>query len=110
MTGHYVLSPRAQTDLDEIWDYSAGTWGTDQAASYARDLWHCVEALAAHPKMGQACTEIRPGYYKSRCGSHVVFYRLTAEGIDVVRILHERMDFERHIPQAQRARRPGRGG
>jgi plasmid stabilization system protein ParE len=26
------------------------------------------------------------------------FYRQTADGIDVVRILHERMDYERHIP------------
>jgi toxin ParE1/3/4 len=37
MKGHYVLSPREQTDLDEIWDYSADTWGIDQADSYTRD-------------------------------------------------------------------------
>jgi plasmid stabilization system protein ParE len=30
-------------------------------------------------------------------GSHFVFYRITAEGIDVVRILHQRMDFEQHF-------------
>ena len=46
----------------------------------------------------QECSHIRPGYHKIPCGSHVLFYRLTAEGIDVVRILHERMHFERHIP------------
>jgi len=81
MKGHYVLSPRAQTDLDEIWDYSADAWGTDQADIYTRDLWHRIETLAAHPNMGQACAHIRPGYYKSSCGSHVLFYRLIAEGI-----------------------------
>jgi toxin ParE1/3/4 len=48
--------------------------------------------------MGQDCSDIRAGYWKIPCGSHVLFYRLTAEGVDVVRILHERMDFERHIP------------
>lgn len=98
MKGRYVLSPRAQTDLEEIWDYSADTWGIDQADVYTRDLWQRIEALAEHPNMGQACANIRPGYYKSSCGSHVLFYRLTAQAIDVVRILHERMDFERHIP------------
>jgi plasmid stabilization system protein ParE len=41
---------------------------------------------------------LRAGYYKIPCGSHVLFYRLAADGIDVVRILHERMDNERHIP------------
>jgi toxin ParE1/3/4 len=48
--------------------------------------------------MGQDCSDIRAGYWKIPSGSHVLFYRLTADGIDVVRILHERMDFERHIP------------
>jgi toxin ParE1/3/4 len=47
--------------------------------------------------MGQDCSDIRAGYFKIPCGSHVCF-SLTGEGIDVVRILHERMDFERHIP------------
>ncbi|MFL6605065.1 MAG: type II toxin-antitoxin system ParD family antitoxin [Steroidobacteraceae bacterium] len=33
MTGHFVLTPRAQTDLDEIWDYTADHWGAFQATS-----------------------------------------------------------------------------
>jgi plasmid stabilization system protein ParE len=35
--------------------------------------------------------------YEHPVGSHVLFYRLTDDGIDVVRILHNRMDFERHL-------------
>jgi plasmid stabilization system protein ParE len=53
---------------------------------------------AARPAIGQECSDIRAGYYKISCGSHLPFYRLIAEGIDIVRILHERMDFARHIP------------
>lgn len=98
MTGRYVLSPRAQTDLDDIWDYTADRWGLDQAEAYTRDLWQRIEAAAARPAMGQDCSDIRPGYYKISCGSHILFYRLIADGIDIVRILHERMDFARHIP------------
>jgi toxin ParE1/3/4 len=45
---------------------------------------------------------VRPDYRKYPSGSHVLFYRLTDDGIDVVRILHERMDYERHIPSALR--------
>jgi toxin ParE1/3/4 len=41
---------------------------------------------------------VRRGYRQYPSGSHVLFYRFTADGIDVVRILHERMDYERHIP------------
>ena len=67
--GRFVLSPRAQTDLDDIWNYTAGRWGLDQAETYTRQLW-----------------------------DHILFYRLVAEGIDVVRILHERMDYDDHLP------------
>jgi toxin ParE1/3/4 len=98
MTGRYVLSPRARADVDDIWDYTADRWGLDQAETYTRDLWQRIEAVAAHPAMGEECSDIRAGYYKISAGSHVLFYRLIAEGIDIVRILHERMDFGRHIP------------
>ncbi len=98
MRGRFVLSPRAQADLDAIWDYSAKRWGIDQADAYTREIWQRIEKVATSPTMGQACFDIRPGYYKISCGSHFLFYRLLGHGIDVVRILHERMDFERHIP------------
>ena len=34
MTGHFVFTPRAQSDLDEIWDYTADRWGLEQAETY----------------------------------------------------------------------------
>jgi toxin ParE1/3/4 len=98
MRGRYVLTPRAQADLDHIWDYTTERWGVDQAETYTREIWQRIEKVAARPAIGQACSDIRAGYYKISCGSHFVFYRITADGIDVVRILHERMDFERHVP------------
>jgi len=98
MTGSFVLSPRAQKDFEEIWDFTAERWGLDQAESYAYDLWSRIKAIAANPVLGQDCSNIRPGYHKIRCGSHLLCYRLVPEGVDVVRILHERMDFERHFP------------
>lgn len=98
MSGRYVLSPRAQTDLHEIWDYTASRWGLDQAESYTRDLWNRIERIAATPALGQECPNMRAGYYKIASGLHVLFYRLTSKGVELVRILHERMDFERHIP------------
>jgi toxin ParE1/3/4 len=98
MTGRFVLSPRAQTDLEEIWDYTVARWGLDQAETYTRQLWECIKAVAARPSIGRECADLRPGYYKLPSGSHVLFYRLITDGIDIVRILHERMDYDRHIP------------
>jgi toxin ParE1/3/4 len=97
MTGRYTLAPRAQGDLDEIWNYTVRRWGIHQAEFYARQIGRDIEAVAAQPSMGRACPDIRAGYYRYPTGSHVLFYRLIAGGIDVVRILHERMDFGRHF-------------
>lgn len=67
--------------------------GAEQAQEYLREL----QRAAANPRIGGACDEIRPGYLKLGAGSHTLFYRVTAEGvIDVVRVLHQRMDVDRH--------------
>jgi toxin ParE1/3/4 len=94
----YRLSPRAQTDLAEIWDYTAERWGAEQAATYIRRIESSVEAAATEPTSGTACDHIRAGYRKLRSGSHVLFYRVGEDGIEVMRILHQRMDFEQHFP------------
>jgi toxin ParE1/3/4 len=93
----YILSPRAQADLDEIWDYTAETWGIDQAERYIRLLQHGIEAVAADPRRGSPCDDIRAGYRKYLVGSHILFYRITSEAIDVVRILHSRTELKRHL-------------
>ena len=98
MRGRYVLSPRAQADLDDIWDYTAERWGLDQAETYTRRLWKSIQALADTPSLGRECDEARAGYRQYPSGSHILFYRLMKDHIEVVRILHERMDYERHIP------------
>lgn len=98
MTSRVALSPRAQSDLDGIWDYTTARWGADQAEIYVRQLWRDITALAARPSLGRACPEAGTGYHRFPSGSHLVFYRLAAAGIDVVRILHQRMDYEQHIP------------
>jgi len=64
----------------------------------ARGVSRPAISVADNPSLGRECAEVRPDYRKYPSGSHVLFYRLTDDGIDVVRILHERMDYKRHIP------------
>jgi|GEM_PF-1509691 toxin ParE1/3/4 len=77
---------------------TAGHWGAEQAAAYVGRIKTSVEAAATEPKSGAACDHIRAGYRKLRSGSHVLFYRIAGDGIEIMRILHERMDFGRHFP------------
>ena len=97
MTG-YVLTPRARRDLSEIWDYSAAQWGTTQADRYVRLIAAACDALASGRATGRSAEAIRPGYLRQTVGSHVLFYRARKRGrIEIVRILHQRMDIERHL-------------
>lgn len=97
MTG-YVLTPRARRDLREIWDYSAEQWGAAQADRYIRLIAAACEALAIGRAKGRSAEAIRRGYFRQTVGSHVLFYRARKRGgIEIVRILHQRMDVERHL-------------
>jgi toxin ParE1/3/4 len=93
----FIISPRARADIDDIWNYTVGHWGERQAEIYLRLLEAAVDAVVSDPKVGPACDDVRPGYRKYRVGSHVLFYRATANTVVVVRILHQRMDVERHL-------------
>lgn len=96
--GKFLLSPAAQADLEDIWDYTAQRWDAEQAVHYLRELQRAIERAAENPAIGRACDEIRAGYFRLATGSHVLFYRVTAEGlIDIVRVLHQRMDVDRHL-------------
>lgn len=101
MTG-YLLSPAAQADLGQIWDYSARMWGKDQADQYVLDIRDACAALADGSRQGGPIDAVRPGYRKLAVASHILFYRATDTGlIDMVRILHQRTDVAAHlrIPQ-----------
>jgi toxin ParE1/3/4 len=95
--GEYRLSPRAERDLEEIWAYSARRWSVEQADRYANDLIDMIERLAEEPQQGRSAEHVRRGYLKYPIGSHVIFYRRSTTGIDVIRILHQRMNIEAHL-------------
>ena len=94
----YTLSPKARADLDSIWDYTAERWDEDQADRYVRLIARAFSDLADGSLPGRTADDIRDGYMKLPAGSHVIFYRRDADrGIVIVRVLHKRMDVQRHL-------------
>ncbi|WP_205240771.1 type II toxin-antitoxin system RelE/ParE family toxin [Desulfobulbus alkaliphilus] len=92
-----TLTPRARSDLGDIWDFTFARWGMDQAEKYVRDLWAAMERQSNDPTNSIHIGDVRPGYRKVNSGSHVIFFKVTPGGIDVVRILHQKMDSNRHL-------------
>ena len=95
--GRFFLRPKAVADLESIWDYTVDTWDEQQAERYLRMLNRAFADLAENPSLGRSADFIRSGYRRHLAGRHVVFYRVIDTGIDVVRVFHQRMDFDRHL-------------
>lgn len=96
MTG-YRPTPAAQRDLSSIWDFIEERWDVRQAETYLTEIRAVIERIAEDPRRGRAFEEIREGYRRYGIGSHVLCYVESAEGVDVIRILHQRMDPTRHL-------------
>lgn len=91
----YRLTPKAQADLEHIWDYSQKNWGISQAEIYVQAIRRTLEALVEGAIIPQPAEHIRKNYLKTPVGSHIVFFRQDDHGIEVIRILHQRMDTSR---------------
>ena len=88
----YVLSPAAQADIDGIWDYTADQWSIEQADQYVRLIVNACASISSDGREGRPIPEVRKGYFKLSVRSHFVIFRLVAGEVDIVRILHQRMD------------------
>jgi len=56
-----------------------------------------MAALASGSLKGRSAENVRTGYLKYAAGSHFVFFKEADFGIDVIRILHQQMDVEKHL-------------
>ena len=96
--------PRALDDLQDIDEWTRGRWSDEQADEYRRFLYDEAEFLAAEPSLGQplkARKGLRIFLAKSSrqrwSDGHWLVYAQTHDGIDIVRVLHTKMDVNRHL-------------
>jgi len=94
----YILSDAAADDLDGIWLYGLGRWGLKQADCYHKKILDMLDFLCENPELGKDRGELGSSYQSYLVGSHVVFFRQYEATIKVVRVLHQRMDSIRHLP------------
>lgn len=93
----YRLTNKALEDLRSIARYTEQTWGREQRNQYLSKLDASFQMLVHEPELGRACDEIRQGYRKHHVGRHLIFYRILASRIEIIRILHDSMDIDSHI-------------
>ena len=64
----------------------------EQADQYIRALLSRFSWLTENPLLGKQRDDVKPAYYSFPEGMHLIFYKLTNGGIDIIGIPHQRMD------------------
>ena len=103
------LGAAAELDFANIIKWTTENFGERQSRIYRDLLVQAISALADGPDIAgsKARGEIMSGLRTlhiarhGRRGSHFLMYRATpGMTIEIVRILHDRMDLQRHLPPA----------
>ncbi len=92
-----IIRPAAENDLISIWQYTFETWGVRQADRYIGDLSAAFKEVAAGRLIAKSASHVRAGYRQVKVGRHVVFLQDLSDRIEVVRVLHERVDARRGL-------------
>ena len=94
----YKLTNEAVKDLEEIWIYTYQNWSVEQADRYYNLIIDEIEFLSSNPLSGRSMDHIKEGYRVSKVKSHLVFYKIiTNAAIEIIRILHQRMDVKNRM-------------
>lgn len=91
------LRPRARRDLSDIYAYTEKNWSPEQAERYIAAIRAEFSLIRAKPDLGRAVRGAQAPFCRRASGSHVIFYLVDDDRIDVVRVLHQSMDFTAHL-------------
>ena len=96
-----IISPTAKRELREIGIYTEKQWGRQQRQQYVARLNNRVLKSAEHPTYGRQRHNLPGAPYSYHEGRHVIFYRIVPNGIEVIRVLHDAVDFPRRFSREE---------
>ena len=92
-----VIAPAAKNDLKDIYQYGLRQWGKVQSESYLSTIKNQFWLLTQQPLIGTERPELLPDTRSLPVESHTLFYRVTTNRVEIIRVLHGRQDTKRHL-------------
>lgn len=89
-----LVTPLAQEDLGDIWDYAAEL-GTERADRLLDLIYEKCQRLAEYPEMGRTRHELLVNLRSFTVKNYIIFYQPITNGIEVLRVLHGVLDIDR---------------
>ncbi|MCY7311148.1 MAG: type II toxin-antitoxin system RelE/ParE family toxin [Bacteroidota bacterium] len=93
----FVISKKAVSDLEEIWLYAVEKWSVEQADRYYNLIFDEINYICKNSNAGKSMQHLRKGYRISKVKTHLNFYKVLNDMIEIIRILDERMDIENRL-------------
>lgn len=93
-----ILRQKAIDDLNDIWNYTFEQWSEAQADKYYATIKLACNGIGENPDIGRKYVGISENLLGLKSGKHIIFYQLISnDEIEVIRILHERMDLKNRL-------------
>ena len=89
-----LWSPEAEEDLFDIWKYVWTAASAAVADKRLHEIDHVCRLLARSPDLGKARDDVRPGVRSMPVERYVIFYRISKNATEIVRVLDERRDVD----------------
>jgi toxin ParE1/3/4 len=94
----YIISEKALDDLNAIWIFTSENWSVEQANRYYNLIMDEIEFAVENFETMKDFGSVRKDYRYTKVKSHVVFCkRVENAELEVVRILHEKVDIKNRI-------------
>lgn len=92
-----VFTETSRADLASIRRYSTRTWGRDQTSKYMGALRATMEGLVRGTVFTRTRDDLMPAIQMASSGRHSIFFEADESRILIVRVLHDSMDYRRHL-------------
>ena len=122
---HYVISPAAGRDIQAVLAWTHEHFGVGGRLRYEALLVRAIHDVVenpqrtgsqARPEIAQSArtyhlwhsrNRVEPASDRVHRPRHFLLYRICKDGIAIGRVLHDRMDLARHLPDEYRPHIPG---
>ena len=96
---HFELTQSAKDDLLAISEYTREIWGGEQQERYLSGVYDRFEEIKDSPARWRFRNDLFPQCQIAKYGRHVILFLCEDGLLTIVRVLHDAMDFKRHISE-----------
>ncbi|WP_042724328.1 type II toxin-antitoxin system RelE/ParE family toxin [Chthoniobacter flavus] len=86
-----LRTPASRSDYEEIWTYIA-VHDLAAADRLVDQFDAALRVIALSPRIGRKVDDLSPGLRSFPIGNYLIFYRLSGDALEVIRLVHGARD------------------